>query len=90
MVVKNTTVKPSIQIPQDWKTFLQYGDMKNNIFEYYKNYFASEGPNLLRLHENIFISGGLTDEVIKVSFDSTAKIPTLQSNQEEADTRFKL
>ena len=90
MVVKNATVKPSIQIPQDWKTFLQYGDLKNNLCDYYKNYFASEGPNLLRLHENLFSSGGITDEVIKFSFDSISNIPTLQSNQEEADTRIML
>ena len=50
----------------------------------------SSTPDLISSEQSIYLSGGQDDKVVKITKDTETDVPSLQSNQEEADTRIIL
>ena len=83
-------IKPEGKIPPDWSTFLLSDENKASLAHCYTQVMMKEAGEYLNYDQELYISGGLGDKVMKVTKHGVEEADALKSNQEESDTRIIL
>jgi len=81
-------IQPEVTIPKNWKHFLETGQNKANLAEYYTAYMAECAGATLKEQQTLYGSGGQGDTALSVTKDGCSESESLKSNHKEADTRM--
>ena len=83
---KNVVVRGELKIPKDWKLFLQSGENKERLIQFYIGYMSEHACSELKPQEVLVLNGGKRTTCVTVTTDRCSNQQILDTNQEEADT----